>query len=130
MKGTSAFGWRGKFGCPLVVGDAVFIPAKGQEDNLRSGNSIAVETGHEDISGFRVLNGDGGGKESMQPLPMPGDYLVRGLIVHCAPAGNVRVSVKGLEFTLERAELGGAQPAVGDTVEFALHGLSFWDMAQ
>jgi hypothetical protein len=127
VRGTSALGWRGRFGCPLVVGEVVFIPARGLEDNLRAGNHIQAETGHEEISHFKV---NATAAESMQPLELRGDYLVRGLVVHVAPQGMIRVSVRGLEFALERDELGGANPKNGDHVEFHLHGLSLWDTGE
>jgi len=127
VRGTSALGWRGKFGCPLVVGEVVFIPARGLEDNLRAGNHIQAETGYEEISRFTMNSSPA---ESMQPLELRGDYLIRGLVVHVAPEGMIRVSVRGLEFAIERRELEGADPRVGDHVEFCLHGLSLWDTGE
>lgn len=128
VRGTSALGWRGTFGCPLVVGEVIFIPARGYEDNLRAGNSITVQTGYEEISEFKIVQS--WQPDGMQPSGAAGDYLVRGEVVHCAPQGNVRINVRGLEFTLEREALNGAQPQLGDRVEFSLHGLSFWDTAE
>ena len=127
VRGTSALGWRGKFGCPLVVGEAVFIPARGHEDRLRSGAMINVETGHESISEFKILSEVADG---MRPLDCAGDYAVCGHIVHVAPQGIARVSVRGLTFELERSELNDTTPKVGDSVEFLLHGLSLWDSGQ
>jgi hypothetical protein len=123
VRGTSALGWRGQFGCPLVVGDAVFIAARGREANLRAGNSLAVETGYESVAGVKIVPT----AENMRPLDNPGDYLICGRVVHVAPQGIVRVSVRGLIFNLERAELHGLQPQVGDGLEFLLQGLSLWD---
>lgn len=127
VRGTSAFGRRGTFGCPLVVGDAVFIPSGGREDNLRAGSSISVETGYEDVSEFAVVEE---AAESMLRLDMPGDYLITGRVVHVAPQGVVRISVRGLHFEIERDELRGVSPEVGQHVSFKLHGLSLWDTGE
>ena len=127
VRGTSAFGWRGKFGCPIVTGDAVFIPARGRERDLRVGNTISVEPGHESVTEVQLHVA---GVEGMKPLDNPGDYLLNGKVVFCAPQGVVRVSIRDFVFELQRDELGGLEPAIDDRIQFALHGLSFWDKAE
>src|SRR5262245_8875576 len=82
VRGTSALGMPGKFGCPVVVGDVVFIPSRGFEHNLRPGSTISVETGYESLSEVEVVALDASSNaELMEPGGEPGDYLVRGRVV-------------------------------------------------
>jgi hypothetical protein len=127
VRGTSALGWLGKFGCPLVTGDAVFIPARGHEDNLRAGSQLTVETSFDEVRELQVQRGDV--PDSMHPLTNPCDYSITGTVTSVAPQGVVRVSVRGLIFTLERKELNGTNPQVGDHLSFELHRLTLWDTA-
>lgn len=124
VKGTSALGHRGKFGCPLVTGEAVFIPARGFERNLRVGNVISVETAHESVSNFRVVDEQ---SDMMQALDQAGDYAVRGRITLQAPQGRITVAVRGFTFRLDRSELNGQTLSIGQYVQFNLHGLALWD---
>lgn len=128
VRGTSAFGWRGKFGCPVVTGDAVFIPARGRENDLRVGTTLSVEPGHESVSQISIKAS--AAADSMKPLDNPGDYLVQGKVVSCAPKGVVRVCVRDFVFELQRDELEGLEPAINDSIQFALQGLSFWDKGE
>jgi len=125
VRGTSALGWPGKFGCPLVTGDAIFIPARGFEHNLRVGNEIDVETSFEDIDDARIVGGDT--PDSMCALDNAGDYEVTGTVTHVAPDGFVRVSVRGLFFALDRKELKGIEPQPGEHLAFRLSRLTLWD---
>lgn len=127
VRGTSALGWRGTFGCPLVTGDAVFIPARGFEHNLRVGNEVVVETSFESISGLHIIPVSASNPETMHAIDGGRDYFVRGTVVFNAPEGLIRVSVRGFVFTLDREELGGLEPQSGDILEFNLHGLTLWD---
>jgi hypothetical protein len=127
VRGTSAFGRRGKFGCPLVTGEVIFIAAAGAEGNLRVGNSLNVQTGWESLSNLKLI--DSAIPPSMQPLAVSGDYLIRGRVIFVAPQGIVRVSVRGLIFALQRQELDGLDPQLDEMLECCLHGLSMWDQA-
>jgi hypothetical protein len=127
VRGTSALGWRGKFGCPLVVGEAVFLPCTGRERDLHIGNTIVVEAGYEDISDFVIGSSNA---LSIQPLDNPGDYLVNAEVLRVAPEGMVQVAVREFELAVERKHLNGTQPCVGNHVTFKLYGLSLWDSGQ
>ena len=125
MRGTSALGWRGSFGCPMVTGDAVFIPSRGAEASLRAGAEISVDTGYESVEDVQLVLGTT--QEYMRGMEDARDYLVGGPVVFVAPLGNIQVSVRGLIFTLERGDLDGLDPQVGDFLHFELHGLTLWD---
>lgn len=125
VRGTSALGWSGKFGCPLVIGDAIFIPARGFEHNLRIGNSIAVDTSFDEADQIETVGADTA--DAMVALPTPGDYQVTGGVTHAAPEGNVVVSVRGLMFTLERKDVGACPLAPGQRLRFNVRRLVFWD---
>lgn len=125
VRGTSALGWSGKFGCPLVIGDATFIPARGFEHNLRVGNSLSVDTSFDEADGVEILADDA--PDSMVALEAAGDYEVTGVVMHAAPLGNVVVSVRGLMFTLERESLGAIRVEPGQHLRFNVRRLAFWD---
>lgn len=124
IRGTSALGWPGKFGCPLVIGDAIFIPARAHEHELRVGNSISVDASFDEIDEPMVV--DDGVPDGMVALATAGDYEVTGSVTHAAPQGNVSVSVRGLNFTIERKELGTVMPEVGQHLRFNVRRLVFW----
>lgn len=125
VPGTSALGWRGKFGCPLGIGDVIYVASAGDEANLRVGSTIAVKTSFEYVNSVSftsaLLN------DCLEPVSSQGDYKVRGRVVSVAPEGRVQISVRGLLFDLERESLDGAKPKVNDYAEFQLYGLVFWD---
>jgi len=50
-------------------------------------------------------------------------------VVFTTPQGIVRVSVRGLIFTIDREELEGLNPTLGQYLKFAVHGLTLWDTA-
>jgi hypothetical protein len=125
VRGTSALGWTGKFGCPLVIGDAVFIPARGFEHNLRVGNSIAVDTSFDEVDDVAIVAADA--PDAMVALESAGDYEVIGEVMHAAPEGNVVVSVRGLQFTLERKDLRALVVELGQRLRFNVRRLVFWD---
>jgi hypothetical protein len=127
VRGTSALGWRGSFGCPLVAGEAVFIPARGHEHNLRPGNSIQVETSFDEVQNVRIVeeNAD----DRMIALGNSCDYEITGTVTFTAPEGIVVVSVRGLNFSLDRKELNGVAPKVGQRLAFELSRLTLWDAA-
>jgi hypothetical protein len=127
VRGTSALGWRGSFGCPLVAGEAVFIAARSQEYNLRPGNTISVETSFDEVENVRIVADDA--DDSMVALDNPCDYDITGTVTFAAPQGIVVVSVRGLNFSLDRNELKDIAPKVGQHVAFELHRLTLWDTA-
>lgn len=126
VRGTSALGWRGKFGCPLVAGDAIFIPVRSHEDNLKVGNELTVETSYDEIHNVRLV---ADAQDSMRALDNSADYDVTGTVMFAAPEGIVKVSVRGLIFTLQRKDLNGVSPKLGQHLAFELHRLTLWDMA-
>lgn len=127
LRGTSALGWRGKFGCPLVIGDAIFVPARSREYNLKVGNSLTVETSYDEIANVRLVAA--GTPDTMRALDNPTDYEVTGTVTFVAPKGIAKISVRGLMFTLERKELNGIDPHPGQHLTFELRRLTLWDTA-
>lgn len=129
VEGSSALGWSATFGCPLVTGEVIIVPARGHEDDLRPGAEIFVETSFQSVDNVAVVPKPPA-VESMRRLSDSCEYEVCGLVIACAPQGNVRVSVRGLEFTLHREDLGDLQPQVNDYLRFAVHRLTFWDCSE
>lgn len=126
VRGTSALGWPGTFGCPVVTGEAIFIPARGYEHDLRIGRELTVEASYNAIDNLEIVAGSE--IESMQPLREPYSYKVCGSVTNATNAGNVSVVVRGFAFTLERGDLDGVAPSAGDKLRFELHGLTLWDV--
>jgi hypothetical protein len=127
VRGTSALGVVGSFGCPLVVGDAVFVASRGFEDNLRGGTTIEVEAGYESLSDIECVSADEV-SETIEPCGEPCDYLVHSRVIS-VQSGIVRVSVRALYLNIEREHLGGLTPEEQGGVRFKLHRLHFWDTA-
>lgn len=125
VSGTSAFGIRGKFGCPLVAGEVIFIAARGFEDNLRAGGSITVETDYESLSDVSVL--PDGDVQTMEPAAQAGDYVVRGRVLSAVDGGIVRVGVRGFVFDLDCRDIAPLTVEVGQGLRFTVHRLVFWD---
>lgn len=127
VRGTSALGIRGTFGCPLVVGEVIFIPSRGFEDNLRAGKSIDAEPGYESLSDIAIL--PAGTQETIQPAAEPGDYAIQCRVLSVVAAGDVRVGIRGFVVAIDRRDLQGLIPKVDDGLKFTMHRLSLWDKA-
>jgi hypothetical protein len=128
VRGTSALGVRGTFGCPLVVGDVIFIPSRGFEDNLRMGSTIQVDPGYESVSDVETIPGDEL-VELMEPAGEPGDYLIQGRVA-ATTGGFTRVSVRGFVFAVDNRDLPECSLQIGDGLRFKLQRLHFWDTAR
>lgn len=125
VHGSSALGWPATFGCPLVIGEVIIVPARGQEDDLRPGAEIEVQTSFQSADQIQIVQKPHA-VESMRRLSDAYEYEVCGIVIASAPQGNVRVSVRGLEFTIDRQDIGELQPQINDYLSFVVHRLAFW----
>lgn len=123
--GNQYLGYRGRFECPLVSGEAVIVPYSGREEKLAVGNVISVETDQETVSDFKVETAEV--EPMIEALSTPGDYKVRGIVVLNSDNVVFDIEVGNFSFAVDNKDTGNLIPKVGDLVSFNIHGLSLWD---
>lgn len=122
--------FRIRFTSSTFAGIARLVPFSGLAD-AKPGDEFDVEIAQESVSEFRLS--EPSGIVGVEPLLMPGDFKVRGIVRFVSPpsepAGNwdIYVQVGGADFVLPLQNPAILRPDVGAEVEFVVHDLSLWD---
>jgi hypothetical protein len=109
------------FCCSLVEGTALL----NSPQNIKSGDSISVETAFEALSNLQVLTTTRFPK--MIALQTVGHYEVVGVVSFVSGDGVFYIDVDDFTFRLNSEDTEGFILSKGEWVSFAIHGLVFYD---
>ena len=127
-------GYRIRFASDLVAGQAIFVPADTQRDQLL-GQQYVVETGYERIENYRLWTDQDRPAPMIRQLPQLGDYELMATVKVVMPLTDAKnrvvvdAIVGEMAFAFTANEIGGDVPRVGDVISCTVRVLSLWDEA-